>query len=69
MQTHIISAASVTTSTDFRITRAFEGDYADYGHQQTAASELILSWYDTVADLVAAGRTGEARQLAEMFPA
>ena len=56
-----------TSLTNFRITRAFEADYAQYAHQQTAAGDLILKQYDVVAATVAAGCIDEAWILAGLL--
>jgi len=63
----LTTIAPLTIAADFRITRAFEADCAEYGDQTTAAADLILSSYDRLAELVASGRTDEARQIAELF--
>ncbi len=55
-------------STDFRITRAFEADLAEYGDESSAAAALVLGAYDALSDLVAAGRLDEASAIVAMFP-
>ena len=57
------------SSTEFRLTRAFESDYAEYGQparRDSAAAELIFGWHDLIAQAVADGRTETARQLARL---